>query len=98
MARPVTARETRGSAGCTCESFPSLYSSCVTRVSCAQAASSIAVPFRATRLNRGKLDVGLRQLAGVAEILLFPPASKQTGFAMFPSIILSPRFYIYTLQ
>jgi hypothetical protein len=44
------------------------------------------------------LDVGLRQLAGLAEILLFPPASKQTGFAMFPSIILSPRFYTYTLQ
>jgi hypothetical protein len=67
-------------------------------VSYAQAASSIAVPICAARLNRWKLDVGLRQLAGLAEILLFPPASKQTGFAMFPSVILSLRFYTYTLQ
>jgi hypothetical protein len=97
MARPVTARETKGSAGCTAKVSRRCIRP-VARVSYAQAASSITVPIRAARLNRWKLDVGLRQLAGLAEILLFPPASKQTGFAMFPSIILSPRFYTYTLQ
>jgi hypothetical protein len=38
---------------------------------------------RVAHQSRPKLDVGFRQLAGLAEILLFLPASKQTGFAMF---------------
>jgi hypothetical protein len=28
-----------------------------------------------------------------SEILLFPYLSKQTGFTMFPTLILTPRFY-----
>jgi len=49
---PVTARELH------CKGFPSLYSSCAARVSYAQAASSIAVPIRAARLN--PVEIGRR--------------------------------------
>jgi hypothetical protein len=55
-------------------------------------------PHSRSSSNRWKLDVSFRQLAGLAEILLFPPASKQTGFAMYPTLILRPRFYRYHLQ
>jgi len=45
--------------------FPVAVFVLVARVSHAQTASSIAVPIRTARLNRWKLDVGLRQLAGL---------------------------------
>jgi len=98
MARTITARETQGSAGSTA----SVSRRCIRPVSLESHALACNLfrrnPFRATRWNRRKLDVSLRQLAGLAEILLFLPASKQTAFAMFPTLILRPHSYRYTLQ
>jgi hypothetical protein len=46
------------------------------------------IPYRAAHWNRRKLDVSFRQLAGLVRNSTFIPASKQTGFAMFRSLIL----------